>query len=232
VRGRSPVWWLRAALVLGLATAGLVTTAGPCAACSCAPRTPRQVVRGADAAFVGTVVREVPASATVTIQTFSVSEVYEGRVPARVDVTAAIGPGGGSSCGLLYPSGTPVAVVASAAADGTLTSSACSYLSVAELERVGGTPSSPAPFTPSPSRPALGSSSASSSSGMPLWQVALLGLLGGVALIGVSFVVGRRRGEPPGGSGESEEEGRPLGLQDRDGPVEALPGEPGEGPVR
>ena len=45
-------------------------------------------MRGADAAFVGTVVREVPAGAMSTVQTFAVSAVYRGRVPARVDVTA------------------------------------------------------------------------------------------------------------------------------------------------
>ncbi|MGE5227905.1 MAG: hypothetical protein ACM3OO_13610 [Planctomycetaceae bacterium] len=229
MRGRSPAWWLRAALVLGLASAGIVTTAGPCAACSCAARTPRQVVRDADAAFVGTVVREVPASGTSTVQTFAVSKVYRGRVPARVDVVAAIGPGGGSSCGLLYPSGTPVAVVASAAADGTLTSSACSYLSVAELERVGGAPASPAPFTPTPAASPSALPSASPSSGMPLWQVALLGLLGGVALIGVSFVVGRRRAEQAAvpGPGEDGEPAEPHAE-----PAKAAEGEPWEGPVR
>jgi hypothetical protein len=146
-------------------------------------------------------------------------------VPSRVDVVAAIGPGGGSSCGLLYPSGTPVAVVASAAADGTLTSSACSYLSVAELQRVGGAPASPAPFTPSASRSGVPSPAAPAPAGMPLWQVALLGLLAGLGLIGLSFLVGRRRGEhgeeEPGGPPEEEAE-----------PTQAPEGEPWEGPVR
>ncbi|MGZ4148558.1 MAG: hypothetical protein ACXVQJ_00810 [Actinomycetota bacterium] len=221
MRARSPAWWLRAALVLGLATAGLVTTAGPCAACSCAARTPRQVVRAADIAFVGTVVSQVPASGTSTIQTFAVFDVYRGRVPSRVDVLAAIGPTGGSSCGLLYPTGTPVAVVASAAADGPYTSSVCSYLSLADLQRVGGTPASPAPVTATPTASAapLG---APAGSGIPWWEVAALGLLGGVVLIGLSFLAGRRR---PAHEPDTEEGEAGASTDDRDD--EAL-----EGPVR
>jgi hypothetical protein len=120
---------------------------------------------------------------------------------------------------VLYPTGTPVAVVASAQPDGTYTSSVCSYLSVADLERVGGTPASPAPLTPTVTPSPL--PAASSSSGLPVWAVAVLGLLGGVALIGVSLLAGRRRSGPA--SEPDAEAAEPT--DDRDD-------EPSEGPVR
>src|SRR5207249_10566266 len=66
------------------------------------PRTPKQLLHHADAAFVGTVVAEQPVDATTTVQTFAMQAVFKGALGATLNAPEPIGPAGGSSCGIAY----------------------------------------------------------------------------------------------------------------------------------
>ena len=159
----------------------------------------------ADAVFVGVVTAETPVDAVTTIQTFEVRRVFKGAVLSRIDVVAQIGPGGGSSCAVLFPPGAPVAVAVHRNDDGTLV---LGRVLRADHHRGGegggpGARAVPAPPTPSATRgpSATDGSAARDPSGAPSfpgWLVPLLGGAGGVLLIALSFLVGRRRGSPRG----------------------------------
>ena len=113
----------RLAVVVLLAAPAVFGTATPCSACSCVPRTPKELLRRADAAFVGTVVAEQQIEPTTTVQTFAVEGVFKGALDASVNVTEPIGSGGGSTCGVAYPRDTRVAVVLLRPGDGWTTDS-------------------------------------------------------------------------------------------------------------
>ena len=113
----------------------LVATASPCFACGCVPQTPKQVLRRADAAFVGEVTSQRPLDAMTTVQTFRVDAVYKGALYSSVDVVASMGAAGGSDCAILFPSGSQVAVVLQQQGDHWI-SDACSLLTMAQLRRV------------------------------------------------------------------------------------------------
>jgi hypothetical protein len=192
----------RIAVVVLLAAPAVFGTATPCSACSCVPRTPKELLRRADAAFVGTVVAEQQIEPTITVQTFAVEGVFKGALAASVDVTEPIGPGGGSTCGVAYPRDARVAVVLYRAGDGWTTDS-CSLVSLADLEAVAPSPHQPRPG-PSPSPSAVVPPPPPASSPGLGWQAVVLGLLVGVAGIALALSLGgrsgRRRGTPPVGS--------------------------------
>lgn len=191
---------LRVAVACLLAATGILAVAPRCWACGCVFRSPAKVVAAADAVFVGVVTAETPVDPVTTIQTFEVRRVFKGAVLSRIDVVAQIGPGGGSSCAVLFPPGAPVAVAVHRNDDGTWSSDACSVLTITEVEKVAGRGGAavPAPPTPSATRgpSATDGSAARDPSGAPSfpgWLVPLLGGAGGVLLIALSFLVGRRR---------------------------------------
>ena len=186
----------RLSVVVLLAASAEFVTATPCSACSCIPRTPKQLLHHADAAFVGTVVAEQPIDTTTTVQTFAVQGVFKGALGATVNVIEPIGSGGGSTCGIAYALGARVAVVLSRQGDGWTTDS-CSLVSLADLEAVapspvpprsGPSPSSMPTVTPLPPAPSPGLG----------WQAAVLGLLVGVAGIALALSLAGRRGRALG----------------------------------
>lgn len=207
---------LRVAVVCLLAAAGVLTVAPRCWACGCVFRSPAKVVGGADAVFVGEVTAETPVDPVTTIQTFEVRKVFKGAVLSRIDVVAQIGPGGGSSCAVLFPPGAPVAVAVHRNDDGTWSSDACSVLTVAELEKVAGPGRAPAPAPPTPSatRTSPPPRDPSGAVSFPGWLVPLLGGAGGALLIALSLLVGRRRarrevpaGVEPAETGDADDGG-------------------------
>jgi hypothetical protein len=186
----------RLAVVVLLAAPAVFGTATPCSACSCVPRTPKELLRRADAAFVGTVVAEQQIEPTTTVQTFAVEGVFKGALDASVNVTEPIGSGGGSTCGIAYPRDTRVAVVLFRQGDGWTTDS-CSLVSLADLEAVAPSPHQPRPG-PSPSPPAVVPPPPPASSPGLGWQAVVLGLLVGVAGIALALSLGGRGGRPRG----------------------------------
>ena len=190
----------RLAVVVLLAAPAVFGTATPCSACSCVPRTPKELLRRADAAFVGTVVAERQIEPTTTVQTFAVEGVFKGALDASVNVTEPIGSGGGSTCGVAYPRDTRVAVVLYRQDDGQgggWTTDSCSLVSLADLEAVAPSPHQPRPGpSPSPSV-AVPPPSPASSPGLG-WQAIVLGLLVGVAGIALALSLGGRSGRPRG----------------------------------
>ena len=210
----------RLAVVVLLAAPAVFVGATPCSACSCALRTPKELLRRADAAFVGTVVAEQQIDPTTTVQTFAVEGVFKGTLGASVNVTEPIGPGGGSTCGIAYPRGTRVAVILYRQGDGWTTDS-CSLVSVPALASVapsphpprsGPSPSPSAGVTPPPpeSSPGLG------------WQAAVLGVLVGVAGIALALSLGGRSGRPPGSTS--------MASVETEGPDEPPPPDPADPP--
>ena len=179
----------RLAVVVLLAAPAVFGTATPCSACSCVPRTPKELLRRADAAFVGTVVAEQQIEPTTTVQTFAVEGVFKGALDASVNVTEPIGSGGGSTCGIAYPRDTRVAVVLYRQGDGWTTDS-CSLVSLADLEAVAPSPHQPLPG-PSPSPSAVVPPPPPASSPGLGWQAVVLGLLVGVAGIALALSLGR-----------------------------------------
>jgi hypothetical protein len=214
----------RLAVVALLAVPAVFGTATPCSACSCVPRTPKELLRRADAAFVGTVVAEQQIEPTTTVQTFAVEGVFKGALDASVNVTEPIGSGGGSTCGVAYPRDTRVAIVLYRQGGGWTTDS-CSLVSLADLEAVAASPHQPRPG-PSPS-PSAGAPPPLPGSSPGLgWQAAMLGLLVGVAGIALALSLGGRSGRPRGTA--------PVGSIDTegaDGPPAPDPADP-PGPTR
>jgi len=186
----------RLAVVVLLAAPAVFGTATPCSACSCVPRTPKELLRRADAAFVGTVVAEQQIEPTTTVQTFAVEGVFKGALDASVNVTEPIGSGGGSTCGVAYPRDTRVAVVLFRQGDGWTTDS-CSLVSLADLEAVAPSPRQPRPG-PSPSPSAVVPPPPPASSPGLGWQAVVLGLLVGVAGIALVLSLAGRSGRPRG----------------------------------
>ncbi len=214
----------RLAVVALLAVPAVFGTATPCSACSCVPRTPKELLRRADAAFVGTVVAERQIEPTTTVQTFAVEGVFKGALDASVNVTEPIGSGGGSTCGVAYPRDTRVAVVLYRQGGGWTTDS-CSLVSLADLEAVAPSPHQPRPG-PSPSPSAVVPPPPPGSSPGLGWPAAMLGLLVGVAGIALALSLGGRsgrpRGTPPVGS---------IDTEGGDGPPAPDPADP-PGPTR
>jgi hypothetical protein len=196
----------RLSVVVLLAAPAVFVTATPCSACSCVPRTPKQLLHRADAAFVGTVVAEQPIDATTTVQTFAVQGVFKGALGPSVNVIEPIGSGGGSTCGIAYALGARVAVVVSHQGDGWTTDS-CSLVSLSDLEAVAPSPVPPRP-EPSPSAsPTVPPFPPEASHGLG-WQAVVLGLLVAVAGIALALSLGgrsgRTQGRPAPGSAEAE----------------------------
>ena len=214
----------RLAVVVLLAAPAVFGTATPCSACSCVPRTPKELLRRADAAFVGTVVAEQQIEPTTTVQTFAVEGVFKGALDASVNVTEPIGSGGGSTCGVAYPRDTRVAVILFRQGDGWTTDS-CSLVSLADLEAVAPSPHPPRPG-PSPSPSAVVPPPPPASSPGLGWQAVVLGLLVGVAGIALALSLGGRSGRPRGTA--------PVGSTDTEGTDESPAPDPADppGPTR
>ena len=180
----------RLSVVVLLAAPAVFLTATPCSACTCVPRTPKQLLHHADAAFVGAVVAEQQVDPTTTVQTFAVRGVFKGALGPSVNVIEPIGSGGGNTCGIAYPRGTRVAVVLHRQGDGWTTDS-CSLVSVTDLEAVAPSPLPPRPG-PSPSAlPTVPPLPPEASHGLG-WQAVVLGLLVGVAGIALALSLGGR----------------------------------------
>ena len=214
----------RLAVVVLLAAPAVFGTATPCSACSCVPRTPKELLRRADAAFVGTVVAEQQIEPTTTVQTFAVEGVFKGALDASVNVTEPIGSGGGSTCGVAYPRDTRVAVVLFRQGDGWTTDS-CSLVSLADLEAVAPSPRQPR-LGPSPSSSAVVPPPPPASSPGLGWQAVVLGLLVGVAGIALALSLAGRSGRPRGTA--------PVGSIDAGGADEPPAPDPADppGPTR
>ena len=194
----------RLSVVVLLAAPAVFVTATPCSACSCVLRTPKQLLRHADAAFVGTVVAEQPIDPTTTVQTFAVQGVFKGALGASVNVIEPIGSGGGSTCGIAYPRDTLVAVVLYHQGEGWTTDS-CSLVSLADLEAVAPSPNPPRPGPSPSSAPTVTPLPPEGSRGLG-WQAVVLGLLVGVAGIALAFSLGGRgeKRQGPGAPGSAE----------------------------
>lgn len=204
----------RGLVVLSLAVSALLVSARPCSACSCALQPPKALVRNADVAFIGTVTAQRSVDEITTIQSVVVDEVFRGSVPSRLDLVADLGPGGGSTCAVLFPIDAEVAVVAHERDDGTYATDSCSLISVAELRSVGGTPIEPLPSPASPTPgtvPDTGPVAPAATSGVP-WQVVVLGALAGVAAIAVAIVLAGRRDDatPLGAAADPSGEDAPA----------------------
>jgi hypothetical protein len=178
----------------------LVFGASPCAACSCVPRTPEQLLRHADAAFVGEVVDQQVIDEVTTVQTFRVRSVFKGTLGPTVQMIAPLGSGGGSSCGILYGAGE-VAVILHRLGDGW-TTDACSRITTVQLAKVAPSPVPPVPEPSGSATPVVTVAPTEDASGGLGWQAAVLGLLVGVAAIALALSLGARRdraSEPPSG---------------------------------
>jgi hypothetical protein len=195
---------VRALLILATVGGGIVVSASPCRACDCAARTPAEIVRQADRAFVGRVVDET-VSANGTTQTFQVVAVYKGALGPTVDLWAEVGTNSLSSCAVLFPQHERVAVAMNVDAQGRWTTTSCSYLTEAQLREAAGPPHPPTGAVSSPTASPLPTASEtpavapdlgrdrSRPKGVPLWLVIILGVFGAVSAIGASLLAGGRR---------------------------------------
>ena len=174
-----------------LAPTLLVSTAAPCRACTCVPRTPGAVLQDADLVFVGEVVGDRLVGQG-TAQRFRVDRVVVGAMPPEVEIYTAIGPDMVDSCAVLFSPGEPVAVALTLMDDGSYQTSSCALISVATVERILGEGSPPDPAAVFPAIPAA--NEGQRPDWRPTWWMIVgAGLLLAVVLIVVATVRGRRR---------------------------------------
>jgi hypothetical protein len=182
-------------VLLTLAGTFLVVAASPCSACSCAPSTPKELLRRADAAFVGTVVAET-MSETGTTQTFEVEGVYRGELGPTVEVWAQIGTSVVNTCAVLFPVGDRVAVLLERDERGRWQTSACSIVEPSDLEALAGPVRPPGAASTSPDGPASPGgrpSTTGDEEGLPAWAVIVIGAGLALAAIGGQVAWAARR---------------------------------------
>jgi hypothetical protein len=196
---------VRALVILAIVAGGIVVTASACLACDCTARSPQEILRQADRAFVGRVVDQT-VMASGTTQTFQVAAVYKGALGPTVDLWTEVGTNSLSSCAVMFPQHERVAVAMTVDAQGRWTTNSCAYLTEKQLRGVAGAPHAPsAPASPTRSTVTPGPSEAPSVAPdvlgdrrrrktVPLWLIVVLGLAGAVSAIGASLLAGGRRG--------------------------------------
>jgi hypothetical protein len=182
---------LRLVVAVAVALPLTVATGGRAVACSCAPRTPRQVIRAADAIVVGHVVGQIETGSVSTETTVAVDGVYRGDVPAELTLLADLGSGGGSTCAVLYPVGSRVdpLVLRQVNTEGVFAVDTCALLSLDEVRRSLGR-AGPAPPAPSPTEPVVGAASTVVARGIS-WAA----VLGGITLAIVLMMWALRRAD-------------------------------------
>ena len=122
---------------------------GRAIACECADRTPKEVIRHADAIVKGTVVGERQVDAGTTASTVDVKGIYRGKVGASIVLVAAVGFAGGSDCAVLYPVGSTVdPLVLDRGRGQVYVTSACALLTEAQVARHLGPARRPPPPIP------------------------------------------------------------------------------------
>ncbi len=214
---------IRVLIVLAIAAPLFVATGGRAIACSCAPSPADRVLRRADAVVAGHVIDEATVDAMTTRSTLAVDGVYRGRVPATITLEADVGPGGGSTCAVLYPVGASVdPLVLERLADGAYRVDVCALLSADEIRSELGAPRAPPPGAagpglssgPSPARPPIASAPAT---GHGLSWPAIAGGLA-LALVAMIVVVRRARGDEPA---DADEEGGDGTEGDGEAPASA-----------
>jgi hypothetical protein len=84
------------------------SAAGPAAACACVPSGAKQIVHQAGAVIAGRIENQITVDATHTRSIVKVQGVYRGNVAGTIYVDSDLGPGGGSSCAVLYPVGSVI----------------------------------------------------------------------------------------------------------------------------
>jgi hypothetical protein len=163
------------------------SAAGPAAACACVPSSAKQIVHRADAVIAGRIENQITVDATQTRSIVKVQGVYRGNVPATIYVDSALGPGGGSSCAVLYPVGSVVdPMVLQKAPGGAFTMEPCVIGSVPHLRALLGDARPPplggAPPSLTGSAMPVPVATSTPISGMS-WGAVALGLLVAVVLI-------------------------------------------------
>jgi hypothetical protein len=142
----------RVLIAAAVAVPLLASAPGPAVACTCMPLDAHQIVRRADAIIAGRVTNEVELDPTHTRSVVQVQGVYKGHVPATVNVDADLGPGGGSTCAVLYPVGSEVdPMVLVRAQGGSYAVDPCLIGTMPHVRALLGDARPPPPASPSPS---------------------------------------------------------------------------------
>jgi hypothetical protein len=192
--------WARALALTSITALTVTGGATPCwAACECPPRTAKQVLEDADAAFVGRVEGVVFMDAGHSIQTFRVEQVYEGALGPTVSVHLRLD---GECPAIYYPRGERVGVVARLQSDGSYAVAACDFVLIEDMERFGGPARAPLPAGASP-QPPRAPDPVEPGTDLPFWAVAAIGALVALAIIGFAS---RGRTRSPARDGTTTEE--------------------------
>jgi hypothetical protein len=163
------------------------SAAGPAAACACVPSDAKQIVRRADAVVEGRIENQITVDPTHTRSIVKVQGVYRGNVAGTIFLDTDLGPGGGSSCSVLYPVGSVVdPMVLQKAPGGAYTMEPCVIGSVPHLRALLGAARPPPLAGPAPSLTgsavAVPVATSRPISGMS-WGAVALGLVLAVVLI-------------------------------------------------
>jgi hypothetical protein len=141
---------VRVLLAAAIAVPLVASMPGRAVACDCAGGDAAKIVRHADAIVAGHVVSQSEIDPVDTRSDFVVDGVYRGQVAATITLSAALGPGGGSDCAVLYPVGATVdPLVLRAQPDGSYTVDTCSMVVAPEIASLVGD-ARPPPPGPSP----------------------------------------------------------------------------------
>jgi hypothetical protein len=206
----------------------LASAPGPAVACTCQPLDAHQIVRRADAIIAGRVTNELELDPTHIRSVVQVQGVYRGHVPATVNVDAPLGPGGGSSCAVLYPVGSEVdPMLLVRAQGGSYTIDPCLIGSMPHVRALLGDARPPPPASPSPSAVPIPIAGPTPLPGMS-WPAVVAGLVLAVALI-VAAVRWSGRGAVETASPFDDLPAGPDGGPDGGSePADAEPGDPDE----
>jgi hypothetical protein len=220
----------RVLIAAAVAVPLLASAPGPAVACTCQQLGAHQIVRRADAIIAGRVTSEVELDPTHTRSVVRVLGVYRGRVPATVNVDADLGPGGGSSCAVLYPVGSEVdPMLLVRAQGGSYAIDPCLIGTMPHVRALLGDARPPPPASPSPSAVPIPIAGPTPVPGMS-WPAVVAGLVLAVALI-VAAVRWSGRGATEPVSPFDDLPGGPEGASDDGfGPADgAEPGDPPDG---
>jgi hypothetical protein len=213
---------VRVLLAAAVAVPLVASIPGRAVACDCAALDAKKIVHQADAIVAGHVVSQTEVDPVDTRSELAVDGIYLGQVAATITLSAAVGPGGGSDCAVLYPVAARVdPLVLRAQPDGTYVVDTCSMVVAREIAKLLGDARPPPPAASPTDAGAVPPVATEPVGGGVSWPAVAGGVVLAVVLIGGALWRSARRHAEEvaaeGDAGDAEQPGaEPTGGESSD----------------